>query len=206
MKFLLLYTTTIFYLFISCNNEGEQLPFYISPDFTPTFEEPKTGSHKIKNFVFTNQDSLPFGSDNLNGKIHIANFMFTSCTNICPIMTTNMTEVEKMFANNQNIQLVSFTVTPWIDNPGLLKRYKQEFTMNSSNWNFLTGNKSDIYRLARKSYFAEEEIGFTKDSTDFLHTEHFLLVDKTMRIRGIYNGTLRLEMQQLIKDIHLLNK
>ena len=196
----------IFYLFISCNNEGEQLPFYISPDFTPTFEEPKTGSHKIKNFVFTNQDSLPFGSDNLNGKIHIANFMFTSCTNICPIMTTNMTEVEKMFANNQNIQLVSFTVTPWIDNPDLLKRYKQEFTMNSSNWNFLTGNKSDIYRLARKSYFAEEEIGFTKDSTDFLHTEHFLLVDKTMRIRGIYNGTLRLEMQQLIKDIHLLNK
>ena len=196
----------IFYLFISCNNEGEQLPFYISPDFTPTFEEPKTSSHKIKNFVFTNQDRLPFGSDNLNGKIHIANFMFTSCTNICPIMTTNMTEVEKMFANNQNIQLVSFTVTPWIDNPGLLKRYKQEFTMNSSNWNFLTGNKSDIYRLARKSYFAEEEIGFTKDSTDFLHTEHFLLVDKTMRIRGIYNGTLRLEMQQLIKDIHLLNK
>ena len=196
----------IFYLFISCNNEGEQLPFYISPDFTPTFEEPKTGSHKIKNFVFTNQDSLPFGSDNLNGKIHIANFMFTSCTNICPIMTTNMTEVEKMFANNQNIQLVSFTVTPWIDNPDLLKRYKQEFTMNSSNWNFLTGNKSDIYRLARKSYFAEEEIGFTKDSTDFLHTEHFLLVDKTMRIRGVYNGTLRLEMQQLIKDIHLLNK
>ena len=196
----------IFYLFISCNNEGEQLPFYISPDFTPTFEEPKTGSHKIKSFVFTNQDSLPFGSDNLNGKIHIANFMFTSCTNICPIMTTNMTEVEKMFANNQNIQLVSFTVTPWLDNPDLLKRYKQEFTMNSSNWNFLTGNKSDIYRLARKSYFAEEEIGFTKDSTDFLHTEHFLLVDKTMRIRGIYNGTLRLEMQQLIKDIHLLNK
>jgi protein SCO1/2 len=196
----------VFYLFLSCNNEGEQLPFYISPDFTPTFEEPKTGSHKIKNFVFTNQDGLPFGSDNLNGKIHIANFMFTSCTNICPIMTTNMTEVEKMFENNQNIQLVSFTVTPWIDNPDLLKRYKQEFTMNSSNWNFLTGNKSDIYRLARKSYFAEEEIGFTKDSTDFLHTEHFLLVDKAMRIRGIYNGTLRLEMQQLIKDIHLLNK
>ena len=196
----------VFYLFLSCNNEGEQLPFYISPDFTPTFEEPKTGSHKIKNFVFTNQDGLPFGSDNLNGKIHIANFMFTSCTNICPIMTTNMTEVEKMFANNQNIQLVSFTVTPWIDNPDLLKRYKQEFTMNSSNWNFLTGNKSDIYRLARKSYFAEEEIGFTKDSTDFLHTEHFLLVDKTMRIRGIYNGTLRLEMEQLIKDIHFLNK
>jgi protein SCO1/2 len=196
----------VFYLFLSCNNEGEQLPFYISPDFTPTFEEPKTGSHKIKNFVFTNQDGLPFGSDNLNGKIHIANFMFTSCTNICPIMTTNMIEVEKMFENNQNIQLVSFTVTPWIDNPDLLKRYKQEFTMNSSNWNFLTGNKSDIYRLARKSYFAEEEIGFTKDSTDFLHTEHFLLVDKAMRIRGIYNGTLRLEMQQLIKDIHLLNK
>ena len=87
-----------------------------------------------------------------------------------------------------------------------MNRYKNEFTLNSENWHFLTGDKYKIYSLARKSYFAEEEIGFTKDSTDFLHTEHFLLVDKGLRIRGIYNGTLGLEMEQLIEDILLLNK
>ena len=121
-------------------------------------------------------------------------------------MTTNMTEIEKAFKDDSTVQIVSFTVTPWIDNPDLLKRYKEEYTMNSSNWNFLTGNKNKIYDLARKSYFAEEEIGFTKDSTDFLHTEHFILVDKKLRIRGVYNGTLRLEVEQLIKDINLLKK
>ena len=102
--------------------------------------------------------------------------------------------------------MVSFTVTPWIDNPGLLKRYKKEFTSNSSNWNFLTGDKRKIYKLARESYFAEEEIGFTKDSSDFLHTEHFLLIDKKMHIRGIYNGTLQLEMTQIIDDIKTLKR
>ena len=102
--------------------------------------------------------------------------------------------------------MVSFTVTPWIDNPNLLKRYKKEFTLNSSNWNFLTGDKRKIYKLARESYFAEEEIGFTKDSSDFLHTEHFLLIDKKMHIRGIYNGTLQLEMRQIIDDIKTLKR
>ena len=117
-----------------------------------------------------------------------------------------MVEVERKFQNNSDVNLVSFTVTPWLDSPDVLKRYKEEFTLNSKNWHFLTGEKNEIYTLARKSYFAEEEIGFTKDSADFLHTEHFLLVDKNFRIRGIYNGTLSLEMEQLIKDINILKK
>ncbi len=112
-------------------------------------------------------------------------------------MTTNMTKIENEFQNDEDVQLVSFTVTPWIDNPNLLKRYKKEFTLNSSNWNFLTGDKRN---------FAEEEIGFTKDSSDFLHTEHFLLIDKKMHIRGIYNGTLQLEMRQIIDDIKTLKR
>ena len=191
---------------MSCDSEKEQLPYYNSPDFTPIFEERGVEFHKIKNFNFLNQEGLSFGTSDLTEKVHVANFMFTSCTNICPIMTTNMTEIEKAFKDDSTVQIVSFTVTPWIDNPDLLKRYKEEYTMNSSNWNFLTGNKNKIYNIARKSYFAEEEIGFTKDSTDFLHTEHFILVDKKFRIRGVYNGTLRLEVEQLIKDINLLKK
>ena len=86
----------------------------------------------------------------------------------------------------------------------ILKRYKKQNEIENQSWYFLTGNKADIYKLARQSYFAEEDIGFSKDSTEFLHTEHFVLVDKTKRIRGIYNGTLTLEMQQLIEDIKIL--
>ena len=195
---------------LSCNT-ADQLPYYNSPDFSPVFIKnsallEKTITHKIEDFSFTDNNGNSFGSKDLRGKIHVANFIFTSCTHICPKMTTNMVEVEKKFKNNPDVNLVSFTVTPWLDSPEVLNRYKKEFTLNSDNWHFLTGDKNKIYSLARKSYFAEEEIGFTKDSTDFLHTEHFLLVDKSLRIRGIYNGTLGLEIEQLIKDIYELNK
>ena len=196
----------IAYFFITCSKQEEALPFYNSPDFTPIFEKPKKDSHTINGFVFTNQNNEDFGSKDLIGKIHVANFIFTSCTNICPVMTTNMTKVESEFANDEIVELVSFTVTPWIDSPELLKRYKKDFTLNSNNWTFLTGDKNKIYKLARESYFAEEEIGFTKDSSDFLHTEHFLLIDKKMHIRGIYNGTLKLEMAQIIDDIKTLKE
>jgi protein SCO1/2 len=195
----------------ACNNLEESLPYYNAANFEPIFLKnnesvEKSIPHKIESFTLLNQDGVDFGSENLKGKIHVANFIFTSCTHICPKMTTNMTAVENEFLDDSELSLVSYTVTPWIDSPEVLKRYKEEFTQNSNNWIFLTGKKAEIYSIARKSYFAEEEIGFTKDSTDFLHTEHFLLVDKSLRIRGIYNGTLGLEMEQLIKDINTLKK
>jgi protein SCO1/2 len=196
---------------VACNNLDESLPYYNTANFEPIFLKnnesvEKSIPHKIESFTLLNQDGVDFGSENLKGKIHVANFIFTSCTHICPKMTTNMTAVENEFLDDSELSLVSYTVTPWIDSPEVLKRYKEEFTQNSNNWIFLTGKKAEIYSIARKSYFAEEEIGFTKDSTDFLHTEHFLLVDKSLRIRGIYNGTLGLEMEQLIKDINTLKK
>jgi protein SCO1/2 len=100
--------------------------------------------------------------------------------------------------------LLSYSVTPWLDKPYVLKNYKQKNSITNSNWHFLTGDRARIYKLARQSYFAEENIGFSKDSSDFLHTEHVMLVDKTGRIRGVYNGTLILEMQQLAEDIRSL--
>ena len=203
--------SSLFFILFSCNRNDVELPYYNSPSFDPIFlnhddSVEKLVSHKIEDFVLVNERGNYFGSKNLQGTIHVANFIFTSCTHICPKMTTNMVEVERKFKNNSDVNLVSFTVTPWLDSPDVLKRYKEEFTLNSKNWHFLTGKKNEIYTLARKSYFAEEEIGFTKDSADFLHTEHFLLVDKNFRIRGIYNGTLSLEMEQLIKDIDILKK
>ena len=203
--------SSLFFILISCSRNDVELPYYNSPSFDPIFlnhddSVEKLVSHKIEDFVLVNERGNYFGSKNLQGTIHVANFIFTSCTHICPKMTTNMVEVERKFKNNSDVNLVSFTVTPWLDSPDVLKKYKEEFTLNSKNWHFLTGEKNKIYTLARKSYFAEEEIGFTKDSADFLHTEHFILVDKNFRIRGIYNGTLGLEMEQLIKDIDILKK
>ena len=203
--------SSLFFILFSCDRTDVELPYYNSPSFDPIFlnhddSVEKLVSHKIEDFVLINERGNYFGSKNLQGTIHVANFIFTSCTHICPKMTTNMVEVERKFKNNSDVNLVSFTVTPWLDSPDVLKKYKEEFTLNSKNWHFLTGKKNEIYTIARKSYFAEEEIGFTKDSADFLHTEHFILVDKNFRIRGIYNGTLSLEMEQLIKDIDILKK
>lgn len=119
-------------------------------------------------------------------------------------MTSNMKLVEKAFFNDSLVNILSFSVTPWVDTPKKLLDYVNFYNIQSNNWYFLTGNKAKIYSLARKSYFAEEDFGFTKDSTHFLHTEHFVLVDQNKKIRGIYNGTLELEAKQLIKDILLL--
>ena len=203
---------TIAFFSIGCQKEtGQRLPYYNSPDFTPIFLESQNGihdnvSHTIGDFSFKDQNDRIINQKDIDGKIHVANFFFTSCGVICPRMTNNMKLVEKAFLNNKNLVILSYSVTPWIDNVAQLKKYVWAKGIQSKNWHFLTGSKSEIYQLARQSYFAEEELGFSKDSTEFLHTEHCLLVDKHRHIRGIYNGTLELEMQQLIADIKTLEQ
>ncbi|WP_338814266.1 SCO family protein [Bernardetia sp. Wsw4-3y2] len=210
--------------FISCQNKEKNkqeentnstqninLPYYNTPDFTPIFLDNKAEidlkiPHKISNFSFLNQDSLLISEKVIEGKTHVANFIFTYCGSICPMMTENMKIVEEQFLDDENVVFLSFSVTPWIDKPHVLKAYTERKEIRNKNWHFLTGDKATIYDLARKSYFAEEDIGFTKDSTEFLHTEHFILVDQNKRIRGIYNGTLPLEMKQLAKDILALKE
>lgn len=206
--FLLLSSFWVF----SCAEKKVQtiaLPYYNEPDFTPLFIQDKQAvkdsvTHTIGNFSFFNQDSSLVTQQVIENKIHVANFIFTTCGSICPVMTKNMKIVNDTLANDGNIVFLSYSVTPWIDKPYILKKYRAGNEIANQNWQFLTGNKADIYKLARQSYFAEEDIGFNKDSTEFLHTEHFILVDKTKRIRGIYNGTLALEMQELIADIQNL--
>lgn len=201
-------------LFLQCKKEQTatlKLPYYNQPDFTPLFLENEAEitekiTHTIADFSFLNQDSILITQKNIEGKIHVANFIFTTCGSICPKMTTHLKIVNDSLKNHSNIVLLSYSVTPWIDTPSVFKAYKARNKITNPNWHFLTGSKNAIYHLARKSYFAEEDIGFSKDSTEFLHTEHFLLIDKTKRIRGIYNGTLTLEMQQMLDDIKTLEK
>jgi protein SCO1 len=202
------------FLLSNCNKKQDddfRLPYYNNPDFRPIFIENKGDitskiEHQISDFSFLNQDNSIISNKNIEGKIHLANFIFTTCGSICPNMTHNLKTVSDSLQNEKQIVFLSYSVTPWIDSPSVLKKYKTQNKIKNPNWHFLTGSKNDIYTLARKSYFAEEDFGFSKDSSQFLHTEHFILVDKSKRIRGIYNGTLTLDMQQLLQDIKVLKK
>lgn len=200
-------------LLASCAAKKQQtaLPYYNTPDFTPYFIKNKTEvsqkiNHSISNFSFTDQNGKQITQKDIEGKIHVADFIFTSCGSICPVLTSHLKLVQDAFSNNSNVVILSYSVTPWIDSVARLKKYAQNNNIVSPNWHFLTGNKNEIYSLARTSYFAEEDLGFTKDSSDFLHTEHILLVDGYKKIRGIYNGTLQLDIEQMIKDIDALLK
>jgi protein SCO1 len=195
----------------SCKPAAKErsLPYFNTPDFTPLFlasssEINKKINHTIAPFSFQDQDGKMISNETVQRKIHVANFIFTSCSSICPKMTNNMTKVSDAFFKDSNVVLLSFSVTPWIDTKEKLKQYKENNNITNPNWHFLTGEKAGIYKLARQSYFAEEDLGFSKDSSEFLHTEHFLLVDGSQRIRGIYNGTLELDIQNLIRDIKTL--
>ena len=187
-----------------------KIPYYNTADFTPYFlnqaEASEKITHRIKPFTFYKQDSTLFDSKSLQGKVYVANFIFTRCSNICPDMTAQMKRIEKAFRGNKNVALLSFTVTPWYDDVETMHRFAEKNQINSTQWSLLTGPKDSIYILARQSFFAEESIGYNKDSNEFLHTEHLILVDQLGRIRGIYNGTLPLEAEQCIEDMRLLLK
>jgi protein SCO1 len=195
-----------------CSPSRERLlPYFNTPDFTPLFLESKPDieaqiTHRIGTFQFINQHNKTIDQSAIENKIHVANFIFTSCGSICPVMTDHMKLVQGALANDEKVVMLSFSVTPWIDDVARLNAYAERNNIQSKNWHLLTGKKSEIYTLARQSYFAEENLGFTKDSTEFLHTEHILLVDRAKRIRGIYNGTLKFDILQLIEDIKLLRK
>jgi len=185
-----------------------KIPYYNTPDFTPYFineaEADSKITHHIKPFTFYNQDSTLFDSKTLQGKVYVANFIFTRCSNICPDMTTQMKRIEKAFHSNSKVAFVSFTVTPWLDDVKTLHKFADKYQISSTNWSLLTGPKESIYTLARQSFFAEESIGYNKDSKEFLHTEHIVLVDQKGRIRGIYNGTIPLDAEQCIEDMKWL--
>ena len=196
---------------ISCaDTEVSKIPFYNTPDFTPYFLNQSEANvritHRVNPFAFYKQDSTLFDSKSLQGKVYVANFIFTRCSNICPDMTAQMKRIEKAFRGNKNVALLSFTVTPWYDDVETLHRFGEKNQINFTQWSLLTGPKDSIYSLARQSFFAEESIGYNKDTNEFLHTEHLILVDQIGRIRGIYNGTLPLEAEQCIKDMRLLLK
>ncbi|MEO8887383.1 MAG: SCO family protein [Mucilaginibacter sp.] len=197
-------------LFAACHKplKNTGLPFYNTPDFTPLWLSPQDAGYKsihtIAPFNLTNQLGNTITNKNTTGKIYVANFFFTSCRNICPPIMDNLAKVAQTFENDRRVLVLSHSVTPRHDSVPVLLKYGQTHHINSNNWWLLTGNQPDIYKLARQSYFADDAAGFTKGSDDFLHTENMVLVDAKGRIRGVYNGSLQLEVNNLIAHIKLL--
>ena len=187
------------------------LPYYNTPDFTPLFltqpaEVARRVPHTIGGFALRNQDSVLVTPRAVAGKVYVANFFFTRCGSICPPMMDNLARVARAFRADSGVAILSFSVDPGTDGVSRLRRYAAGRGIGSGNWHLLTGPRPAIYTLARQSYFAEKELGFSRDSADFVHTEHFVLVDQDRRIRGIYNGTLTLDVTQLMADIRQLRQ
>lgn len=190
-------------------NQEKGLPYYHTADFTPQWIADTSQLdtlHTLANFEFTNQNNQKITRGTFKGKIHIMNCFFTICPSLCPKIMGNMHQIQKAFRNDKNVLLASYSVMPERDSASVLRRYATKNQIIDNKWHLLTGDKKQIYQLARKSYFADENLGVQKGVNDFLHTENFILVDKNLRIRGIYNGTLQLEIEQLIKDIRELEK
>lgn len=211
MKALLLSISLVFsHLIISCGPAKEEIPYFAGPDFTPYWESSDLFSldtlHTIDAFSFTDQEGEVVNNQTFDGKIYVASFFFTSCPGICPKLTANLGDVASAFTDNSDVLFISHSVTPEIDSVEVLNEFALQHGINSDQWHLVTGDQEEIYSLARTSYFAEQEIGYQFSTDEFLHTEHFIMVDRKGHIRGIYKGTLELEMSKLIEDINELLK
>jgi protein SCO1/2 len=207
-KIKLNYIYLLAFIFISCNQDSKnQLPIYNPVDFNPKYVDKSiqnvNKNHTVKDFNLINQNGNNITSKDYENKIYVVDFFFTRCPSICPIMTDNMKKIQDEYINNDDIMLLSMSVTPDIDDIEVLKDYAVEKGVNDSKWNITTGSKKHIYELARKSYFAVVDQG-DGDLQDFIHTPNFILVDTKKQIRGIYDGTEDNEILRLIKDINVL--
>lgn len=184
----------------SCIRE-KPLPILGERDFNGT----DTVYHTIQDFAFLNQDSVLITQDSVRGRIFVADFFFTSCRTICPIMKTQMLRVYQEFENDPQVVLLSHTIDPEYDTVALLRGYAERLGVTSRKWHFLTGKKEDIYNLAEKSYFTTAREDALEDQ-GFIHSGAFLLVDEHLRIRGQYDGTKPAEVDELIKDLRRLER
>jgi len=161
--------------------------------------------HKIANFNLLNQNGKEVTQRDYENKIYVADFFFTTCQTICPIMTGNMKKIQEELKKDKEVLLLSHTVIPQTDSVPQLKKYALAKGVDDTKWNLVTGNKKHIYDLARKSYLVAKTDG-DGGPYDMIHTENFVLVDKKKRIRGFYDGTKEEEIDRLLEDIEVLKK
>ena len=204
----LVFSAIVVSLFYSALKPKKTLPIYnpadVNPELVDSTVQYVEKYHTIADFSFTNQNGKTVTQKDYEGKIYVADFFFTTCQSICPKMTANMVDVQKAILNNPKVMLLSHTVTPEIDSVSVLKKYAIEKGVIDSKWNLVTGDKKDIYFIARKSYLAVKT-GKPEELYDMVHTENFVLVDSKRRVRGFYDGTNPDEIKKLIYDIKWLS-
>ncbi|MBZ9630952.1 SCO family protein [Salegentibacter sp. LM13S] len=159
--------------------------------------------HTVKDFELINQNGDTITQDFYEDKIYVADFFFTTCLTICPVMTDHMIEIQQEIKDDPEVLLLSHTVFPKTDSVPVLKKYAEEKGVIDEKWNLVTGDKKHIYELARKSYLASKSNG-DGGPYDMIHTENFVLVDKEKRIRGFYDGTDAEAIKDLMHDIKVL--
>jgi len=163
--------------------------------------------NKVQPFSFTNQDGQQTTERNLEGKVYVAEYFFTTCPSICPMLNTNMLKIYEAYKDEPGFMIVSHTVDPDNDNVARLKWYADSLKVNTKQWVFLTGRKDSLYKTARNSYLLDDPQNNVQNINDqFLHTQFFALVDKTGRVRKIYDGLKKQEIEELKKDIKRLLK
>ena len=196
-------------IFYNILKVDKPLPIYqpadVSTELVDSTIQHKIKYHKIADFSLINQNGDTITQETYKDKIYVADFFFTTCQTICPIMTDNMVDIQKEIKNDDEIMLLSHSVTPKIDSVAQLKRYAIKKGVIDSKWNLVTGDKGEIYRLARKSYLAVKDDGMP-DDYGMVHTENFMLIDKKRQIRGYYDGTKKDEIKRLLKDLKTLKK
>lgn len=185
----------------------EKLPVYqpdmVNAELVDTTVQYVRKYHKIADFELLNQNGDTVTQEFYKDKIYVADFFFTTCLTICPIMTDHMLEIQEKIKDDPEVFLLSHTVFPVADSVPVLKKYAVEKGVIDSKWNLVTGEKKEIYNLARKSYLASKSDG-DGGPYDVIHTENFVLVDKSARIRGFYDGTNSEAISALLEDIEIL--
>ncbi len=197
--------------FIMTEEKKEKLPVLNPNDLNPEVVDESVRNigygHSIGEFSMTNQDGETVTLDEVKGKIHVAEYFFTHCGSICPIMNKQMQRVHRKFKSNDDVKILSFTVDPQNDTVQRMKWYANKHNASGDNWHFLTGDKEDLYQLARTSYFTlkpAEARNLGDAGSDFIHTNNFVLVDRELRIRGYYDGTKDAEVTKMMRDMENL--
>jgi len=194
-------------VFYNILNVNQPLPIYqpamVNEELVDESVKFKRKYHTISDFSLINQNGDTITQADYENKIYVADFFFTTCQTICPIMTDHMHQIQQEIIVDDDVMLLSHSVTPDIDSVAQLKKYAKLKGVNDAKWNLVTGDKKQIYDLARKSYLAVKTDG-TGDEYDMIHTENFMLIDKNRQIRGFYDGTQTNEIERLLTDIKIL--
>ena len=187
--------------FWSCSQE-KKLPF-LGPKSVNAKGD--TIYHQIPNFRFLNQDSVWVSEKEVEGKVYVADFFFTTCPTICPKMKTQMLRIYERYKERNDVRIISHSIDPEFDNTSVLKDYANRLHVEAPKWNLLTGDKAAIYKLGQKSYLvsAQED---ANEAGGFVHSGAFILVDKNRHVRGIYDGTVETEVNHLLEDMEILLK